>query len=135
MALMEWSEAFSVGVASIDEQHKKLINMLNALQFAVEQGQEGEVLHEIFEGLVLYTQKHFSFEEQLLDEHGYAQAEEHKREHKVLKDQVMILQQRFEAGEGMLSDALLEFLRQWLSDHIQGADRDLGVHLQSRKVS
>ncbi len=135
MALMEWSEEFSVGIASIDEQHRKLLNMLNALQFAIEQGKGEEVLHEIFEGLALYTRKHFSYEEQLLIEHGYKEAEEHKQEHEVLQMQVKTLQYRFESGEGVITAALIDFLQGWLKEHIQGSDRKFGAHLQQRRVS
>lgn len=135
MALVEWSEEFSVGIESIDEQHKKLLNMLNALQFAVEQGKEESILHEIFVGLALYTQKHFDYEEQLLASHGYDEFESHKREHEILKVQVKTLQHRFESKEGVITGALIDFLKEWWTEHIQGSDQKYSAYMQERLAS
>jgi hemerythrin len=134
MSLIEWNDSFSVGIPSIDEQHMKLVNILNALQTAVDGGEADAVLNEIFEGLVTYTEKHFAYEEELFAAHHYPQGEAHSREHTVLRDQAMTLRKRFEAGEGYVSDSLIDFLKLWLNEHIQGSDKRYSDYLIEQGV-
>ena len=135
MPLIEWNDSFSVGIPSIDEQHKRLVNMLNALQDAISEERGEKVLYEIFEGLVVYTEKHFSYEEQLLVDHQYPEAEKHRREHAVLYEQAATLRKRFESGEGYISESLIEFLKLWLNEHIQGSDKRYSAYLIAQGVS
>ncbi len=78
MPLIQWSDNLSVGIASIDEQHKKLLNMINVLSDALANGQANEVLVQIFDGLAVYTVKHFAYEEELFSKYGYEESEAHK---------------------------------------------------------
>ncbi|MCP5043131.1 MAG: hemerythrin, partial [bacterium] len=43
MNLIDWSDDLSVGVDSVDEQHKKLVNMINALNASLTKGEESAV--------------------------------------------------------------------------------------------
>lgn len=132
--MIEWSDSLSLGIESIDDQHRKLVNMINALQEAIDQAETDQVLIDIFDGLAVYTDKHFSYEEQLFEAHGYHEHEAHQREHKVLRDQVLTLKRRFESGELLVTDALMEFLVNWLEEHIQGSDRQYVEFLKNHGV-
>ena len=46
MAFMDWNSSLDVGVESINDQHKKLVSMINDLHDAIQNGQGGEVLGE-----------------------------------------------------------------------------------------
>ena len=127
--LVDWCQEFSVNVPSIDAQHQKLVNMINALNFAMEGGLEDAALRRIFDGLLLYTQKHFEYEERLFEQTGYAAAEAHRAEHAQLRDQVARLKSRMDAGEFVLGVEVMEFLRDWLISHIMGTDRAYSKHL------
>ena len=47
MVLFEWDDTYSVNVGEIDEQHQKLVGMLNDLHEAMEQGKDKDALQEI----------------------------------------------------------------------------------------
>jgi hemerythrin len=135
MSLIEWSNELSVGIKSIDEQHKKLVNMINALNDAMLTGSSNELLGKIFTGLAAYTQKHFAYEENMFAEYGYEGSEEHKRQHNELIAQVIALKEKFmENPQGTISDDLMQFLKRWLTNHIMRTDKDYTEFLVSKGV-
>jgi len=135
MPLIEWSNELSVGIDSIDEQHKKLVNMINALNEAMLTNSSNELLGKIFTGLAAYTQKHFSYEENMFAEYGYSNSEEHKRQHNELIAQVVELKEKFmENPQGTISADLMQFLKRWLTNHIMRTDKEYTEFLLSKGV-
>jgi hemerythrin len=135
MAFMDWSSSLDVGIDSINDQHKKLVNMINELHDAIQNGQANEVLGNTLDGLVDYTKTHFSYEEQLFAQTGYADAASHKQEHDKLCATVFDVQAKFKSGSSeMLSDEVMTFLKDWLINHIQGTDKKYAPHLSSNGV-
>lgn len=135
MLLIEWSDELSVGVNSIDEQHKKLVNMINALNEAMLTGGSNELLGKIFTGLANYTQKHFSYEENLFAEYGYEDSQAHKQQHNDLIAQVVALKEKFtENPQGTISAELMQFLKRWLTNHIMKTDKEYTQFLLSKGV-
>src|SRR5208337_5603433 len=103
MALMAWSDNLSVNVTQIDEQHKKLVGMLNDLHDAMKQGKGRDVTGNVLSGLVQYVATHFAAEEKLMKEHAYPEFIKHKLEHVALTMQVMDLQKQFQEGKPVLT--------------------------------
>jgi len=135
MPLIEWSADLSVGINSIDEQHKKLVNMINALNDAMLTGSSNELLGKIFTGLAAYTQKHFAYEENMFAEYGYADSEKHKRQHSELIAQVVELKQNFiENPQATITTDLMQFLKRWLTNHIMKTDKEYTEFLLSKGV-
>lgn len=135
MPLIEWTAELSVGIDSIDEQHKKLVNMINALNDAMLLGESNELLGKIFTGLATYTQKHFAYEENMFAEYGYADSQEHKRQHAELINQVIELKEQFiENPQGTISADLMLFLKRWLTNHIMRTDKEYSEFLLSKGV-
>ena len=134
MALITWSDEFSVGVPSIDEQHKKLVNMINGLNDSLEKGEANEMIVKIFNGLAVYTQKHFAYEEELFAEHGYPAQASHKQEHDDLINQVVELKKKLDAGDFMIGAELMSFLKKWLTNHILGSDKQYSGFLVQHGV-
>lgn len=135
MPLIEWTAELSVGIESIDEQHKKLVNMINALNDAMLTNSSNELLGKIFTGLAAYTQKHFSYEENMFAEYGYTDSEEHKRQHNELIAQVVELKEKFiENPQGTMSADLMLFLKRWLTNHIMRTDKEYAEFLISKGV-
>jgi hemerythrin len=135
MSLLEWNENLSVGVPSVDTQHKKLLGMLNELYDAMQTGNSQAVLGNVLKELADYTVYHFQYEESLFAQTGYREAPEHKEEHDALTKMVRQLKQKYEAGaRPTLSEEALNLLRKWLFLHITGSDRKFGPHLTSMGV-
>ncbi len=122
MALVNWKEVYSVNIAEVDTQHKKLVELINNLHDAMITGRGREVMSKTLSDLVDYTVNHFATEEKYFDQYGYPEAEMHKQQHKDLVDQVGDLQKKFESGEKVLTIDVMNFLRDWLHDHIVGSD-------------
>ncbi len=136
MALMTWDESLSVGIASIDDQHKKLMSMINDLHDGMMAKKSREVLGPILESLILYTAEHFEYEETLFATTGYPDGQEHKQEHAKLKQKAIDIHERFKASSsGAISLEVLNFLKDWLSGHIKGSDKQYTAHLLARGVS
>lgn len=135
MALMEWNPALSVNVKQFDDQHKKLVNMVNNLHDAMKIGKGNEVLGKILDGLISYTASHFADEERLMGTHAYPAISSHKAEHEKLVKQVLELQQKFKAGQPILTNTVMQFLKDWLVKHIQGDDKKYGVYFNSKGIS
>jgi hemerythrin len=130
MKLVEWNDKLSIGVSSVDEQHKKLVGILNELYEAVQARQGHEKLGTLFNELIDYTVYHFRHEEALFAKTGYPAASEHKKEHEELTRQVLEKKQKYEDGAAStLPIELLNFLRRWLLTHIAGSDKRSGPHL------
>ena len=136
MSLMDWSSELSVGIDSIDDQHKKLISMLNALYDAMQAGEGKAMVGKVLGGLAAYTVNHFKYEEDLFDKHGYPDAAEHKKQHADLLAQVTEIKAKFDSGSGSttLSMEILKFLKSWLVDHIQGTDQAYTSFLVAKGV-
>ena len=135
MPLMIWNDKFSVGVAVIDAEHKKLVSMVNDLYDAVQGGHGKEVLGKILDGLIGYTASHFAHEERFFAETGYPDAAAHKKQHDDLKKQVLDVQAKYKAGAtGTLTVEVLNFLKNWLIGHIQGSDKKYAPHLNAKGI-
>ena len=126
---VEWSDALSVGVVEIDDQHKELIKMLNKLNTAIHGGWGKETRREVIDQLVEYTRVHFTTEESVMSIAGYPDVEAHKRKHHDLILKVKDYVSKYEKNPDASSYDLLFFLKQWLTEHIIKSDKALGDYL------
>jgi hemerythrin len=122
--LVEWSDALSVGIDEIDAQHRTLIDLVNALNSAIEERHGNAAVGEVLARLEEYVRIHFAVEESVMRVLGYPRLATHKREHARLADQLGELRARFEAGHTALGFELMHFLKRWLTTHIMESDQD-----------
>ncbi len=122
MALIQWDGSFSVKVAEIDQQHQKLVSMINELNDAMRQGKGKDVLGKIINGLISYTATHFNTEEKYFDRFGYPETDSHKKEHVAFVKKVSEFKNGFEQGKLGLSIEVMNFLSDWLKNHIKLTD-------------
>jgi hemerythrin-like metal-binding protein len=135
MPLMTWTEEMSVGVRALDEDHKKLIALLNELHEGILGGQQKAILEKIIERMVEYTIYHFEREEKLFTDAGFPASVEHKREHDLLTRRARNLQSRFECGQStQLSLEAMNFLKAWLTGHIMGSDQQYAPYLNAKGI-
>ena len=135
MPLMKWNDKLSVGIASIDTEHKKLVDMVNELYDGVMSGHGKDALGHVLTRLIEYTRGHFAHEEKLFAQTGYKEAALHKKEHEDLTKQVLEVQAKYNSGAiSTLSIDVLHFLKNWLVEHIQGEDKKYAPWLISKGV-
>lgn len=134
MSLITWNDQLKVGVSIIDNDHQQLVRMVNELADAMKAGHGKDVLDKLFHGLVDYTVKHFGNEERLMQQHGYPESPDHKKQHEDLKKQAVDLQQKFKGGSSSVTIETLNFLKNWLANHILGTDKKLAGFLNGQGV-
>lgn len=134
MPLIPWKDNYSVNIAAIDEQHKKLIAMINQLHESMSQGQGKVVLGDLLNDLIAYTASHFAAEERLMQEHDYPEYIAHKEKHEKMKAKVLALQSDYKQGKIALTLDVSKFLQDWLDKHILGTDKKYAPFLKERGV-
>lgn len=119
---IDWSDALSVGIEEIDEQHKVLINLINQMHEAIHKRQGSGAVRIILSELIEYTRIHFSVEESLMRILNYSGYEEHHEQHQELLKHVVELQEKVASGKTSISFELMHFLKTWLTRHILEED-------------
>ncbi len=132
--MIEWNPAYSIDVPSIDSQHRLLVSIIRQLQEAMLQGKVKETVVPLFGALNQYTKFHFEYEEQLLREHGYSSLESHQMSHAGLIRKLQEIQDQYTAGTITAGGPLMQFLRNWLFDHIGSHDRQYAPFLREKGV-
>jgi hemerythrin len=133
MPLIEWDDAFSVGNQQLDEQHKKFFHIINTLHDAMKKGEGEEILLTVLKELQQYTQYHFKAEESLMKLYSYPNYSSHKAEHEDAVQKVNKFVIEYERKEDKLAIDVLNFLSNWLQNHILKTDRDYIPYL-NRKI-
>ncbi|MBF0503584.1 MAG: hemerythrin family protein [Candidatus Omnitrophica bacterium] len=123
MEAVGWSQSYSVGIKEIDEQHKKLISLLNVLVSATMGPVEEDGIGKILRELVNYTVYHFNTEEKYMEGFNFPGFEEHRKEHEYFKIKVAEFIEKYDKGDAKVTVDLLEFLWSWVKEHIRGMDK------------
>lgn len=123
MALIQWSNVLSVGVAEIDKQHQMLVSVINELYHAMKQRKAKDSLDNIINHLVSYTKIHFETEERYFDLYRYPKAESHKKEHASFVIKVTEFKEMLNNGKIALSIDVMNYLSDWLNHHIKATDK------------
>lgn len=122
MALMEWNDGFSVNVCEIDQQHQKLVDMLNDFYERLEKNPK-QAFHALVDSLVEYAKYHFATEEKYFEKFTYSDSAAHIAEHRKFEEQVLSVRNKLKEGELVLSFEITTFLKNWLTSHIKDSDK------------
>lgn len=123
-----------VGITEFDEQHKKLIALINKLYDAMKEGDGKKVLKDILNELIAYAKYHFESEEKYFVEFNYSGKAEHVEEHNSFRKSVSDLKKRSDEGKPVFTMELMTFLKQWLVTHIMDSDKKYGKFLNEKGV-
>jgi hemerythrin len=131
---LRWKPSYSVGIEVIDQDHRRLLHLINRFQNAVHYPVDDHFTQQTLNELVAYTRYHFAREENLLEEYGFPDLEQHRQQHNDMIAKVEEAIARYEyAPEDSIED-LIEFLKQWLIHHICGSDRAYGPYLNQHGI-
>lgn len=134
MFAFAWKPEFSVNIKAVDDQHKKLIDTVNILYDAMSKGQGKTVLTGIINELADYTIYHFNTEEDLMTKYSFPFYNEHKREHDKFIAKVSDFKNKFDKKEIGLSIEIINFLSDWIYDHVLNTDKKYGPFLNEKGV-
>jgi len=132
--LMTWTPAYSVGIKEMDEQHIKLIYIINALHDAMIMGNGDKVLGMIFNAVLSYTATHFADEEAMLASYNYPALASQHQEHENFVKHILVYRDKFQSGSALISMDVLELLKAWLENHLQKEDKKYGVYLNAKGI-
>ena len=123
MALMPWSAELELGIAKIDEQHRWLVDRINALHDELGRpAPDRQTLGDILESLVDYTMNHFIVEEEIFKRHNYPQTDAHLGEHNTFTGRIIVLLDQFHEGAEVGGETMA-LLKDWLTHHILTVDK------------
>ena len=131
MEQLAWNDSLKIGVDEVDKDHQHLVGLLNDLIQCINDKKGNDEIDVILDELLGYTSWHFRHEERLMQTYDYDGIMDHKSEHAALIEQAVGLQEKFKTeGEGITPE-VLDFLKNWLTNHILGTDSDMCRYLKS----
>jgi hemerythrin len=122
MPELNWSPAISVNDKVIDDQHKKLFEILNQALLKKERGAGRDEMIDVLRELVNYSDYHFRTEDNYMLDNNYPLFQNHRREHGQYLRQLGVLIEAYEKSETGLPDQISAFLEQWLVRHVSESD-------------
>ncbi|PIE83734.1 MAG: hemerythrin [Candidatus Contendobacter odensis] len=122
MPFANWKEFYSLNMPDIDEQHKKLFELVNQLWDAIACKRSPEIQLKAIEELELYTDYHFRLEEDFMREIGYPEFDAHYAMHQQFIKKIADSRKEM-ISEGNLPIDLLSFFNNWLANHILIEDK------------
>jgi len=118
-----WEDKYSVGVEEIDNQHKFMFGVINELLDAIHTNSPEEHLGHIIESLVKYKQFHFATEEKYFAEFHYEGTEDHIKRHHEFNSKLEALKAEYPTYSIEFAFKLVDFLEDWLINHLMTVDQ------------
>lgn len=132
MPLIDWDNHLSTGFRAIDLEHKRLVDLVNELHEYLVSGSSLNLINAVFEQIARHTGGHFRHEEKLMVESNYPDYANHCLAHQELEKQITELLRGIDAGAPVFSQDLVDFLKNWLVNHILTMDKALGEYLSKQ---
>ena len=121
--MFEWEDKFSVGISEIDDEHRGLIGILNKAVIANGHDDNTVETLELLGDIIEYSRKHFSTEEAYMLKFKFPEYQLHKNEHLEFTNNSIRNYHNFISGDYQVTNEILEYLKQWLVNHIQVTDK------------
>jgi len=133
MSKIEWQDIFNLDIPTVDEQHKKLIDIINQLDsyLKIDSELEKSKIDSILTQLLDYTIYHFSQEEQIQDKILYSDMIRHKKIHSNFVNEVNKFLVNYNNNEIIDSNKLMNFLVDWLIHHILNEDAKISIEYKA----
>jgi len=137
---MLWNDTFNTGVAEIDEQHMILVHTLNEANSKLKKDNSIKNLEQITQDLLSYALYHFETEEELMHKYGYQEedyllAKQHLEQHRSFSEKVVTVRDGLKSETPISADELLDFLINWLLNHILKTDMKLATFINEKRIN
>lgn len=134
MDLIKWRDSYATGIHSMDVQHQKLIELINALYKELRKEESKESLEEVLAEMTKYAEMHLQTEEEILDKNGYPDFANHIAIHQSYRDKLTALLAESTKEHKATVENTYAFLRQWWMKHIVTEDKKYGEFLRSKGI-
>lgn len=134
--IFPWHKNFETGLDIVDEQHKKLVDILNQLAAHLANRSNPITLNKVFDELASYADYHFKTEEKIWLNHFKDDSwfTKHEHTHESFIDKVISIKK--EEDIKPLDDVIQEivsFLAKWLAFHILDSDKRMAIAVKHLK--
>ncbi|WP_130470235.1 bacteriohemerythrin [Candidatus Magnetaquicoccus inordinatus] len=129
---LQWDASYHVGLAEIDDDHLRLVGLLNGLIAGLNEQASVERIAGLLNELVNYTAWHFRHEERLMQSYRYPEFIAHKRQHTQLIEEATSCQSRWQSEGLPVVQTVVELLKGWLLNHVLIVDKMLAEYLAER---
>lgn len=127
-----WTDKMLLGVKMMDDDHRKLVEMINALVMEINQDAHKDMIIGHLTAIARYATEHFKREETFMAGLNYPGVAVHKAEHERLILEVYELRTRLGSGSVSLTPNIIKYMQGWFIDHIHGPDTELAKYVQKR---
>lgn len=131
MEHIKWDDSLSINLSQFDDQHKKLLYLINEFYTNVENS-SSEKLAKILTGLLEYTIEHFTSEEKHMVEYRYPDYLSHKKQHDLFILKINEFHDKFYSGSFFLPLRIKLFLKRWIVNHILVIDKKYAEFLHQK---
>ena len=135
MERIAWSDQFSVGVRALDDQHKKILSIINKLIENSHEAVDSELISNSLGEMGEYATQHFRLEEQMMEENGYPGLEQQKAQHEAFKTKLVELCCATLQYKGEVPEILLKYLCDWWYHHILHEDMEYRSFFSEKGIS
>ncbi len=132
---VHWNDKYSVNIPSIDDDHKRLIVLINQFISSTHYYNSKEFEQKALHELVDYTKYHFDREEKLMQDNGYPDYEEHHKQHEIMIKKVNEVVAKYTQNSETTVTETVDFLRDWLINHIQKTDQQYMSFFKDKNIS
>lgn len=135
MGLVKWRSSYETGIASMDDQHKQLIELINKLYDRLKDQNSGTSTKDILNDMENYAALHFKTEEDLLNKYDYPDRQEQQEDHATYSATIKTMLASMNAenlSEKEMASRLYKYLRGWWLDHIVSLDQKYGPYLRDK---
>ena len=125
MTLIRWKPSFSLGIPSVDHEHRELIGAINTVYDSMQANASPETIESCLEDIYADVASHFALEERHMREAVYEEYEAHKDEHEDLLDQIRDMMDLYEDDPKSGRLLLQQKLSDWFGIHFATFDARL----------
>ena len=125
MTLIAWKDEFSVGVESVDQEHREMIELINGLDSAMARDADCITVISTLGEIYAKISAHFALEEKIMRDADYKELTSHKEDHERLLDSLLMIIDGVD-DEGRYDRVELSSgLDRWFTDHFRTHDARL----------
>ncbi|SRR5579871_5053279 len=128
---MQWNDSFATSVREVDDEHRALFRLCDALESRLEAGAETSEIQALAADVIIHAAHHFAHEERQMRAAGYSLYGWHRSQHQNARRRLRTYEQHLRRGEREKAAELVSFLSGWLNEHVRLADRMFGAFMRN----
>lgn len=130
---IEWSDSYTLDNGILDDEHKRVINILNDLLDDADADNSSEIINETLYKLLEHIETHFKHEEEIMSQCNYPRLEQQKKSHQKFHKEVVMFCKSVMTDEKKVVKSLIMLLMKWVTHHISVEDLDIKKYLHKEQ--